>query len=123
MVYSGVEKRKSPRVRMGRVEISTTEGAPGPFMTCEPENVSVGGLCVRLDRELKLFTGVHLRLFIDNETPPIECKGKINWTMALASEHPFPPYVYETGIEFVHLNERHRKLIMKKVDSILNRIE
>ena len=114
-MFKGIERRKHPRVKFGRVEICRASKATPAFI-CDAENMSVGGLCVRLKEQLNLFTGVRLKLFLDGSAKPIECKGKINWTMALTSENPQPPYTYETGIQFIHLKDEHRSIILNRVN-------
>ncbi|MBI2104352.1 MAG: PilZ domain-containing protein [Candidatus Omnitrophica bacterium] len=71
----------------------------------EGVNVSEGGLCLRLREMLEVRSLVQLQV-----TPgdggkgrrPVRCAGRVTWVMQRLDLRGTPPFVFDTGIEFVN---------------------
>ena len=119
------EKRKFPRVNLkykvtiicdGKVLL----GMPGEysFHTCT-ENLSQGGVMVRLERQLPNASIMRLRLFV-TEKAPFECKGSVAWTKKANPENTKPD-IFETGIQFIELGDTEQRIIGNLVKSFIKK--
>ena len=69
-------------------------------------NVSEGGLCIRLREMLEVRSLVQLELTPTprSEAPrrrPVKCTGRVTWIMQRLDLRNAPPFLFDTGIEFV----------------------
>ncbi len=107
------EQRADPRVQLGQVEIR--RGNAEVPLIADTEDLSAGGCCVALANELGLYTAVDVLLRLNDKTPPIPCRGKINWTMARVQQSIDSPTTYSTGIQFIQVAEEDRLRIAQAV--------
>ncbi len=65
-------------------------------------NLSSGGLCVMLGKPLRKFELVSLKILLNDKEPPLECMGKICWSIP-AKIFKRETSAYDTGIEFINM--------------------
>ena len=78
------------------------------------QNISAGGVCVVLPRELPKACPVQILLYLKDEAGSLECNGRVAWVVAQAGETDFT-----TGVEFLDINEADRVRIEKVVKQVL----
>ena len=117
---SAVEKRESPRlVFEGRALIRTQQRAT--FVPCESRNVSLGGMCLRLEEEIALQSEVEVQIVTSDGPQPIQCHGRVNWTTARLDVRAQPPIPYDVGIEFVGLSPQLREALRRAIEAMRGR--
>ena len=70
----------------------------------EGVNVSEGGVCLRLRQMLEVRSLVRLLVTPANGgrgRRPVRCTGRVTWVMQRLDIRGTPPFVFDTGIEFV----------------------
>ena len=116
-VPPSTEKRQFFRAAFDGQALIRTERHPA-FVQCEPRNVSVGGVCLRLDEEVDIRSEVDVQLVGTPLTQPIQCRGRVNWTTARLDLRAQPPIPYDIGIEFVGLSPTLRAALQRMIDAM-----
>jgi len=115
MVWEGQEKRRYPRARfLCRITVAS----PRRLLASHTENIGEGGLRVILEEKLVLRTEVGLEIFVEKERP-IKCRGRIVWVAESINPIEGKPLLFDTGIEFIEMNDTAKQYISKLVDKIL----
>ncbi|MBL7156807.1 MAG: PilZ domain-containing protein [Candidatus Omnitrophica bacterium] len=92
----------------------------GKAISTHTENIGAGGICVILDEDLGLFQGVDLEVDLENGVPiNIKCSGTVVWVVKKRDIKGKAALHYDTGIEFVDLNEESKNRITKIVEKHL----
>lgn len=78
------------------------------------ENISAGGICVIIKEPLTLGAPLNLRVYLPDNTLPIKIKGKVAWSKQVFDKAG--QKLFETGIEFVEINDLDFKKIAKYVN-------
>lgn len=100
MTWGGLDQRVFPRFSTGCDIL--IQGKKGPPIRAKTENLGAGGVCVILGEELEKLTHVRLRLNLDTNRPPVECEGRVIWTVA-SKVLGTRKVTFDTGIEFLNL--------------------
>ncbi|MDD5634089.1 MAG: PilZ domain-containing protein [Candidatus Omnitrophica bacterium] len=115
-----MNQRKFPRASY-KCRIRVLRATKEEEVLTYTENIGAGGVCVELEKPLQLFEEVSLDIFLSDEKPPISCKGKIVWVV---KNRPMgkqgKTLKYDTGVEFIDMPEKERKLIAQIVKDILS---
>jgi len=115
MVWEGQEKRRFSRaVFPCRVVV----GSPIRLLVSHTENIGEGGVRVFLEEKLEPLTVVGLELYLEKERP-IRCKGKVVWVQDKVNPIKKQPLLFDTGIEFIGIDNSDRQYIKNLVDTIL----
>ena len=119
-MWDGINRRKFTRAnyqcRIFIKEMNATE--PISTMT---ENVGAGGICVILAKDLGLFKEVSLEVSLEDNQPPISSPGTVVWVVKKRPDKKGEPYMYDTGIEFIDLDDKNKERLLKIVNSILKK--
>lgn len=111
-MWDGFNKRKFPRLAL-RCEVTVlTDDLPQKSVLTLTENLGIGGVCVILDKALDRFSSCSLKLELDENQPPIDCKGKIMWVVPTQGGKRF-----DTGIEFSGLDPETQARVQKFVEA------
>jgi len=117
--WEGVNRRKFPRANYPcLVIIRHNHGGPEAMLT-HTENIGVGGVCVILKKNVKLFTSVELEIDLLDTSSHIKCEGKIVWCVQRKNAEDKKPSFYDTGIEFVNIKEKEQKRIGEVVERLM----
>ena len=111
------EKRQFPRAEIP-CKISTVFAERLLIFNAHTENLGVGGIKVILEEKLQVSTEVDLELFLQDKERPLKCKGKISWVEELTPVGINPRF-FDTGIEFIQINDYDKQEILKFVDMLL----
>lgn len=118
MIWGGIDKRKFARVSFECIVTVNKRGTPLVFHT-RTENISLGGICVILEKELFKYTPVDLELFLPDDFPTVKGKGTVIWSIKRAKYLKKKPSEYDTGIEFVDLSDEDKARIEHIVNELL----
>ena len=111
------EKRQYLRAPFDGQTLIRTERHVG-FVPCEPRDVSMGGICLRLEEDVDLRSEVDVQLVGAPLPQPIQCHGRVNWTTARLDVRSQPPIPYDVGIEFIGLSPQLRAALQRVIESL-----
>ena len=116
MSYSGTERRKQPRIK-GRFIVSyrILDEANNVDIT-QTRNICMGGMLLTTNRKFEPGTNLAIEIRLPFERDPIMLIGKV-----IDSAEVTKDLIYDTRLEFLAIDERHRSIINKTVDYYLNK--
>jgi Tfp pilus assembly protein PilZ len=119
--WDGLNRRKFPRVNYPcLVVVKDGEEKAEAFLT-HTENVGLGGVCVIMKKNLKIFTSVDVELDLLDFGDHICCKGKIVWNVRRTSDASTKPLYYDIGIEFENLHDKETERLATVVQNLLKK--
>ena len=116
--WDGLNRRKFPRANYPCLVIIRHNHVGPEALLTHTENIGIGGVCVILKRNLKLFMPVEIEIDLLDTTPHIQCEGKIVWSVKRSSSEDKKPSYYDTGIEFVNMDDKEQK----RIDDVVARL-
>ena len=120
-MWSGIDRRRFPRARYKCLIALRKKGSTKKLSTYT-ENIGAGGICVIIDEDLGLFQGTEIELDLGKkETGVIKCSGTVVWVIKKRDLKQKGGPKYDTGIEFVDIDEAGRDAIAGLVESILKK--
>lgn len=118
-MWGGINRRKFPRVRY-RCTITIKKKDSSRALSTYTENIGVGGICANTGEGLGLFQGVGLELFLGGPgAPAIKCSATVVWVVKKHTIGQKGAAQYDTGLEFVDMDEGGKKLISEIVEKHL----
>ncbi|MBU1726267.1 MAG: PilZ domain-containing protein [Candidatus Omnitrophica bacterium] len=110
-MWQGVDKRKFPRVNYP-CEVTVYIKGQKENIPAQTENIGVGGVCVKLSKELSKFHSVDLAVELNDGKPPLTCEARVVWLVKSQD-------AFDTGMEFLNLTESDRLRIERVVEACL----
>lgn len=83
------------------------------------ENMSMGGVCIILEKELLRNTPVELELSLPDDLPCVKCTGKIMWSTKRNKYTKKKLSQFDTGIEFVDVSGQDKSRMKRIIDELL----
>lgn len=116
MNYAGPERRKYPRIT-GRFIISyrIVEEFNNIDIT-QTKNLSLGGMLLTTNRQFQPGTKLNLEIRLPFDPNPIVILGKV-----VESREIIKDLIYDTRLEFLDIDEKHKKIISETVDYYLKK--
>ena len=116
MIYTGPERRKSPRIT-GRFIVSyrilEEEDAADISQT---KNIGLGGMLLTTNKQFSLGTNLALEIRLPFDPNPIMLIAKV-----LESREITKDLIYDTRLQFLAVDERHRKVISQTIEYYLKK--
>ena len=116
--WDGLNRRKFPRVNYPCLVVMRNDNKDQDVLLTHTENVGIGGVCVILKKNVKMFTTVDLELDLLDLGAHIKCSGKVVWNVQRKMDEKKKPLYYDVGIEFNSLPEKDRE----RLDAIVKRL-
>jgi len=118
--WDGLNRRKFPRVNYPCLVVirKGTSEDKDVFLT-HTENIGVGGVCVILKQDLKMFSPVDLELDLMDLGNHIKCRGKVVWNVQRSMDQTKKPLFYDIGIEFEDLDDEERARLQEVVQRLV----
>ncbi len=117
--WEGLDRRKFPRVNYPCLIVLRHDGeATGEVLLTHTENVGIGGVCVTLKKELRMFSPVELELDLLDLGNHVKCKGKVVWNIRRTSTSKNKPLFFDVGIEFDSLDKKEQQ----RLEEIVKRL-
>jgi len=121
MAWEGTDRRKFPRVMYPcMVKIITSNGSQGPILT-HTENIGLGGLCVTLRSEIKLFTPVEMEVDLLDIDEHIKPKGKVVWNVRRKAIEEVKPMFYDIGIEYTEVSKGDQERLRENLQMLIDK--
>ncbi len=118
-MWDGIDKRRFPRANYKCI-ITIRRVVNSQKLYTHTENVGVGGICVFLEEDLKLFEEVGLALMLEDSTQPIECMGRVVWQVP-RRDLKQKRQIFDIGIEFIDLSDKDKQRVEMLVEEILSK--
>ncbi len=119
VAWNGLDRRRFPRVLYPCLIVMRKLDEEPEVLLTHTENIGIGGICVVLKKTLKLFSNVELELDLLDAGEHIKCKGKVVWNIRRKNDVKQKPLFYDTGIEFVTINDKERQRIEEVVSRLV----
>ncbi len=110
-MWENLNLRKFPRFAIKcDIEISGTNNPLS--VAVMTTNISAGGVCVVMPKELSKLTRVLVRLYLPEEPEPVESYARVCWVVP--SRTPLKNEIFfDTGFEFINIQDKDRDRIKK----------
>ena len=121
MSWQGMDRRKFPRVMYPcMVKVISSDGTQQQFLT-HTENIGLGGLCVTLRNEIKLFTPVEMEIDLLDIGEHIVAQGKVVWNVRRKPIEKIKPMFHDTGIEFTEISKRDQDRLRETLQLLVDK--
>ena len=111
MSFTGQERRKHPRV-VGRFIVSyRIMDEINNIDITQTKNISLGGMLLTTNRQFKPGTNLALEIRLPFDPHPIMLIAKV-----IESNEIMKDMIYDTRLEFLAVDEKHRKVMKETVD-------
>ena len=121
MSWEGMDRRKFPRVMYPcMLKVISCDGNQ-EVLLAHTENIGLGGLCVTLKNEIKLFTPVDMEIDLLDMDEHIKAKGKVVWNVRRKSIEKIKPLFHDTGIEFTEMHKRDKDCLRKTLQLLIDK--
>lgn len=114
MIWDGMNRREFPRADYPCTVRVRRKGDTEEFHT-HTENIGCGGICVMLPKDIGMFNSVEMKIDLKNGQQNINCDGTVIWVVRRSEFAKDAPNSFDTGIEFVNLDEEAKLRIDKIV--------
>ena len=111
MNYAGPEKRRHPRVNARFIVSYRILEAADNVDISQTKNLSLGGMLLTTNRQFGIGTNLALEIRLPFDPNPIMIIAKI-----LESREISKDLIYDTRLNFLAIDERHRNVIKETVD-------
>jgi len=102
--WDGLNRRKFPRANYPCLLIIREVNALPDAILTHTENIGIGGICVLIKRNLKIYTQVELEIDLLDLSDHIYCRGQVVWSVRRKEHDSNKPLFYDIGIEFAELS-------------------
>lgn len=121
MAWEGLNRRKFPRIIYPcMIKIALKDGE-NDIMLTHTENIGVGGVCIIVKREVKLFSPLSLEIDLLDIDDHIHAQGKVVWVVRRKGIEEVKPLFYDVGIEFTEISDNDRNHLSQAIDQMLSR--
>lgn len=118
--WDGLNRRKFPRVSYPcLVIVRNKENKSVESILAHTENVGIGGVCVILKQDIKVFSNVEIEIDLLDLGEHVKCKGKIVWNVQRKNSEDKKPLFYDIGIEFQDITDEDRSRFEKIVQRLV----
>ncbi len=121
MAWEGMDRRKFPRVMYPCMVKVISSGRPQDSILAHTENIGMGGICVTLKNEVRVFTPVDLEVDLLDLDEHITPKGKVVWNVRRKSIEKVKPLFYDIGIEFTEISKRDRERLQANLQKLMDK--
>ncbi len=117
MENAKLNRRKHPRLHAYHlVKYKLLSSPENKFVTASVKNISGGGVCLRSVEKLPVSSVLEIYISFPQLSEPIPGVVKVVWVKKLKKEP-----LYESGIQFLNIEEALRDVIIKRVDYVYKR--
>lgn len=115
------EKRKYIRLRahhLVKYRLLVDGQAASPFAIAPVQDIGAGGICFNTEEHLPISGLIELKINFPAVSTPIPSLAKIIWIKQKSRARR-----YEIGAQFVDIEQAIRKIIEKRIDSAVDRLQ
>jgi len=117
MAYTGPERRKHPRINNAHFVVSyrILEDIDNVDIS-QTKNLCLGGMLLTTNQEFPIGTNLALKIRLPFDPHPITLVAKVQGSRQIIKD-----FLYDTRLEFLAVDENHRKVIAKTVEHYLKK--
>jgi Tfp pilus assembly protein PilZ len=119
MAWDGLNRRRFPRVIYPCLIKVSSRGEAVENLLTHTENVGIGGICIIVKKELKLFTDVEIEIDLLDTDDHIKTMGKVVWVVRRKSIEVVKPMFYDIGVEFANLTPKHKEHLRATIERLI----
>lgn len=115
MFFKKEERRRVPRLSVYHLA-KYYRLSPEPhshIITCSVKDIGKGGVCLRTEEDLPVFSVLQLYINFPQFHEPISTLAKVMWTKKLGKGNK-----YEVGIQFLDIENIFQEVIAKRLDAV-----
>ncbi|MCM8780884.1 MAG: PilZ domain-containing protein [Candidatus Omnitrophica bacterium] len=116
MTYTGPERRKTPRIEARFVVSYRLLSDIDNSDITQTKNLSLGGMLLTTNKLFAPGTNLALEIRLPFDPNPIMLVGKV-----IESREVTRGLIYDTRLQFLAIDEKHRKVISETVDYYLKK--
>ncbi len=116
MTYIGPERRKCPRIGVHFIVSYRIVEEADNMDISQTKNISLGGMLLTTNRQFNLGTKLALEIRLPFDPDPIMFIGAV-----LESHQIIKDLIYDTRLEFIAVDDKHKNVIQKTVDYYLKK--
>ena len=122
--WDGLNRRRFPRVVYPCLVVIANDEAGGKdIILTHTENIGIGGVCLILKQDIKMFTVVDLELDLLDLGNHIKCQGKVVWNVQRKSDAKNKPMFYDIGIEFMEPKDDDQQRLERIIQRLVKNFE
>ncbi|MFC1674705.1 PilZ domain-containing protein [Candidatus Omnitrophota bacterium] len=111
MLYTGQEKRKHPRISARFIVSYRMVDEANNIDVTQTKNLSLGGMLLTTNKVFSPGTTLALEIRLPFDPNPIIMTGKV-----VESKEVTKDLIYDTRLQFLTVDEKHRNIMSKTVD-------
>lgn len=116
MAYGGPERRQHPRISARFIVSYRLMEENDNIDISQTKNMSIGGMLLTTNREFKPGTNLAIEMRLPFDPNPIMLIGKVVESREITKD-----LIYDTRIQFLAVDERHRDVISQTVNYYLKK--
>jgi hypothetical protein len=116
MSYAGTERRKHPRVDARFIVSYRILEESDNADISQTKNLCLGGMLLTTNRQLNMGMNIALEIRLPFDPNPIMLIGKV-----VESREIIKDLIYDTRLEFLAIDEKHRSVLIHTVDYYLKK--
>lgn len=116
--WDGLDRRKFPRVKYPCLVILKDAEDNKEILLNHTENIGIGGICVILKKNVKMFSTVEIELDLLDMGENIKCQGKVVWNVQRRDDAKKKPLFYDVGIEFKDITDKERERVEQVITKL-----
>lgn len=119
MSWDGLNRRRFPRVIYPcLIKVSSPVAQEENILT-HTENIGIGGVCIIIKKEIKLFSDVEVEVDLLDTADHIKTAGKVVWVVRRKSIETVKPMFYDIGVEFSNLSAKQKEHLNQVLDKLI----
>lgn len=120
MTWEGLNRRRFPRIIYPCMIKVVCKDGQDDIMLTHTENIGVGGVCIIVKREVKLFTPLTLEIDLLDIDDHVYAQGKVVWVVRRKAIEEVKPLFYDVGVEFTNISDRDQKHLSVAIDHMVS---
>ncbi len=121
MGWEGSNRRRFPRIIYPcLIKVAYKDGVEDNVLT-HTENIGVGGVCIIVKREVKLFTELTLEIDLLDIDEHVYAQGKVVWSVRRKAIEDVKPSFYDIGVEFLEIKDKDRNRLDAAIDQMIKK--
>ena len=119
--WDGLNRRKFPRVIYPCLVTICHDNGELDVVLTHTENIGIGGVCIIINRNIKMFAPVELEIDLLDAGNHIKCQGKVVWSIRRKMDEKKKPLYYDMGIEFTDISAHEKRHLEEIVSRLISK--
>ena len=121
MEWDGSNRRQFPRIAYPCLVKIMNAGKSTDIFLTHTENIGVGGLCVIVKHEIKMFSPVTIEIDLVEDPEHITASGSVVWTVRRKAGVTVKPMFYDIGIKFDAIKDKDKARLGAAINKFIEK--